>query len=191
MVFIFKKRYYFDSGSFTPIHPKAAHAARCVLQVQRRCGMGNPVATHQPGRNAKEYLEQARTMLARRYQIKAGNVVFTSGATDANALAFRTAVLHAKRRGIALADMHIIVGNEEHSSVYKHIALFSNTRCAMYCCRTKRRSSVYTNRHHTPYSKKYCCGFIAVGKQSARYCAADCGDCPHKQRKTSVSVSAH
>ncbi len=124
MALVLKKRHYFDSGSFTPIHRKAANAMQCVLQVQTKCGMGNPIATHRPGRNAKEYFEQAQTMLARKYQIKTSNVVFTSGATEANLIAIRTAVLHAKRHGSDVADMHIIVGNEEHASMYKHIEYF-------------------------------------------------------------------
>ena len=124
MVFLFPKRYYFDSGSFTPIHPKAVEAMQCILRVQTKCGFGNPLAVHHSGRNAKSYLEQSRTMVARRYQIKADNVVFTSGATEANLVAFRTAILTARKRGIALADMQVVVGNEEHASVYKHIAYF-------------------------------------------------------------------
>lgn len=97
---------------------------QCVLQVQTKCGMGNPIATHGPGRNAKKYFEQAQTILARKYQVKTGNIIFTSGATEANLIAIRTALLHAKRRGMDIADMHIIIGNEEHASVYKHITFF-------------------------------------------------------------------
>lgn len=124
MISVLKKRHYFDSASFTPIHRKAASAMQCVLQVQTKCGMGNPMATHSPGRNAKEYLEQAQAMLAQQLQIKQGDIVFTSGATEANLIAIRTAILHAKRRGVDVADMHIIVGNEEHKSVYKDIEYF-------------------------------------------------------------------
>ena len=124
MASILKKQHYFDSGSFTPIHQKATNAMQCVLQVQTKCGMGNPIASHNSGRNAKEYFEQAQTMLARRHQIKTGDIVFTSGATEANLIAIRTALLHAKRRGVNVADMHIIVGNEEHKSIYKHIEYF-------------------------------------------------------------------
>lgn len=97
---------------------------KCVLEVQTKCGLGNPAAVHVPGQNAKEYLEQARTMVAWCYQIKANNVVFTSGATEANLLAIRTAVLHARRQGADLTDMHIIVGDDEHDSIYKDISYF-------------------------------------------------------------------
>ena len=124
MVSLFKKQHYFDSGSFTPIHPKAAHAMQCVLQVQTKHGVGNPVAAHKPGRNAREYLDLARTMLARGYQVKPDNVVFTSGATEANLLALRTAVLYARRQGVPIDAMHVIVGNEEHGSVYRPLAYF-------------------------------------------------------------------
>ena len=121
---LLKKRHYFDSGSFTPIHQKAVDAMQAILQIQTKCGMGNPMAIHASGKNAKEYLEQAQTILARQCQIKTGNVVFTSGATEANLIAIRTAIVHAKKRGIDVADMHIIVGNEEHKSIYKHIEFF-------------------------------------------------------------------
>ena len=120
----FRKRYYFDSGSFTPVHRKACAIMKCVFDVQTKCGLGNPAAAHQSGQNAKQYLEQARTIVARCCQIKADNVLFTSGATEANFLALRTAVLHARLRGIDLTDMHIIVGNEEHDSVYRNVSYF-------------------------------------------------------------------
>ena len=137
----FGRRYYFDSGSFTPVHRKASAAMRCVLQVQTRRGMGNPEAVHQSGRNAKQYLEQARGMVARRYQMKADNVVFTSGATEANLLALRTAILHACRRGADLADVHIIIGNEEHSSVVKSAAYFQTlgAQCTVASPKSGRR----------------------------------------------------
>ena len=124
MILNFGGRRYFDSGSFTPLHRKACAVMKCVFDVQTGCGLGNPIAVHQSGQNAKQYLEQARTMVARCCQMKAENIVFTSGATEANLLAIRTAVLHALRRGVALDAMHIIVGNEEHSSMYSSLSYF-------------------------------------------------------------------
>lgn len=124
MVFNIGKRYYFDSGSFTPISKKAAAVVQCIIGMQTRQGLANPIAAHEPGRNAKRYLEHARTIIARSYQIKADNVLFTSGATEANLVAIRTAVLHAHRRGVTLEDMHIIVGDNEHDSMYKNISYF-------------------------------------------------------------------
>ena len=124
MIFNGKRRYYFDSGSFTPISKKASAVTQCILSIQTKKGLANPIAVHKPGRNAKRHLEHARTMVAQLYQIKSDNVVFTSGATEGNMLAIRTAVLHACRRGIKPEDMHIVVGDNEHDSIYKDISYF-------------------------------------------------------------------
>ena len=121
---VFKNRHYFDSGSFTPISKKASAVVQCIIGMQTKQCLANPLAVHESGRKAREYLEHARTMVARLYQIKAENVIFTSGATEANLVAIRTAILHAVRRGISLSDVHIVVGDDEHSSVYKNISYF-------------------------------------------------------------------
>lgn len=121
---ILRKRHYFDSGSFTPINKKALGVMKCVLEIQKGCCLTNPSSEHMPGRVAKKHLEHARTTLARHCQIKAGNIIFSSGATEANFLAIRLAILHAIRKGMNSSDVHIITGNEEHDSVYKEITYF-------------------------------------------------------------------
>ena len=48
---------------------------------------GNPSSPHEEGRRAKKMLEDARTAIARLAEAQSDDVIFTSGATEANALA--------------------------------------------------------------------------------------------------------
>ncbi len=65
---------------------------------------GNPSSVHAEGRAARRVLEEAREAIARRFRALPRNVVFTSGATEANALALHA--LGAGRRVIASAVEH-------------------------------------------------------------------------------------
>lgn len=77
---------------------------------------GNPSSPHAEGREAKEALEEARTTIARLAGAKASSVVFTSGATEANALAIVGRVRALNARGTSYADMHILYVPTMHSS---------------------------------------------------------------------------
>lgn len=48
---------------------------------------GNPSSPHEEGRRAKKVLEDARTDIARLLEVQSDDVIFTSGATESNALA--------------------------------------------------------------------------------------------------------
>ncbi len=95
-------RHYLDANASEPIRPAAREAALAAL-----CRTGNPASVHADGRAARRLLEDAREALAARFGAPAGNVVFTSGATEANALALHA--LGARRT--------TIVGAVEHDSV--------------------------------------------------------------------------
>ena len=68
---------------------------------------GNPSSVHGAGRAARRIMEDAREALAARFGGRPADLVFTSGATEANALAIHA--LGAGRR--------IIVGATEHDAV--------------------------------------------------------------------------
>jgi cysteine desulfurase len=68
---------------------------------------GNPSSVHGEGRNARRILEDARETVAARFGARPERVVFTSGATEANAFA-----LHALGAG-----RRLIVGATEHDSI--------------------------------------------------------------------------
>jgi cysteine desulfurase len=69
-----------DHNSTTPLLPEAAEAMRAVPE-------GNPSSAHSAGRRARQALEDARERIAALLGADSDEVVFTSGATEANNLA--------------------------------------------------------------------------------------------------------
>jgi cysteine desulfurase len=95
-------RFYLDANASEPLRPRAREALFDVLAAT-----GNPSSVHNEGRRARRILEDARETLAARFGTRPDRVVFTSGATEANAFA-----VHALRSG-----RRVIVGATEHDSV--------------------------------------------------------------------------
>lgn len=76
------ERLYFDWNATTPLRPEARDAMAAALGV-----VGNPSSVHAEGRRARHLVEEARAAVAGAVGASARNVVFTSGGTEANALA--------------------------------------------------------------------------------------------------------
>ena len=93
---------YLDANASEPVRPAARAALLVALDTA-----GNPASMHQAGRAARRTLEDAREQVARCFGAAPGGVVFTSGGTEANALAIHG--LGAGRR--------LIVGATEHDAV--------------------------------------------------------------------------
>ena len=90
---------YLDANATEPLRPAARAAMLAALDVT-----GNPSSVHGAGRAARRVLEDAREALARRF---GGGVVFTSGGTEADALAIH-ALGHGRR---------LLIGATEHDAV--------------------------------------------------------------------------
>jgi cysteine desulfurase len=74
---------YLDHNATTPVRDVAASAMAEMLQH-----VGNPSSVHRAGRAARQKLEAARDTVARAIGLPAGGtLIFTSGGTEANALA--------------------------------------------------------------------------------------------------------
>ena len=93
---------YLDANATEPLRPEARAAVMAALDLP-----GNPASVHTAGRAARRVLEDARAGVAARFGAAAGGVVFTSGGTEANALAI------AGQR----AGRRVIVGATEHDAV--------------------------------------------------------------------------
>ena len=73
---------YLDHNATTPIRPEAAEAMTRALSA-----VGNPSAIHGYGRAARRIVEDAREQVAVLVGADPAGVIFTSGGTEANALA--------------------------------------------------------------------------------------------------------
>ncbi|MEV4992348.1 cysteine desulfurase family protein [Streptomyces niveus] len=94
---------YLDYNATAPIRPEALAAVVDALQA-----VGNASSVHHPGRDAAHRVEVARRHLADLLNCSPGEIIFTSGATEANNLALRA----AHRRGA-----RIVTGGAEHPAV--------------------------------------------------------------------------
>jgi len=95
---------YLDYNATAPVRPQAREAMARALEIG-----GNPSSIHAAGRAARALVEAARDQVAALIAAPASTVVFTSGGTEANALAIESAVAAGARR--------LIVSAIEHDSV--------------------------------------------------------------------------
>jgi cysteine desulfurase len=101
-------RVYLDWNATTPLRPEAREAMAATLDF-----CGNPSSVHAEGRQARKLVEAARATVAGAVGALPGSVVFTSGGTEANALALRSGL----KRGSTLPVERLVVSAIEHASV--------------------------------------------------------------------------
>ena len=92
---------YLDFNATAPLRPEAREAMLVALEQ-----VGNPSSVHAFGRRARRLVEQARGHVAALVSVPPAQVIFTGGATEANAT-----VLQGSGRG------HVLVSAVEHDSV--------------------------------------------------------------------------
>lgn len=105
------RRFYLDHNATSPLRPEARAALLELVEAP-----GNPSSVHAEGRAARARLEAARTAVARLAGAPARGVVFTSGATEAAALALAPAV---EREGRACRCDVLLVSAVEHPAVLR------------------------------------------------------------------------
>ncbi len=93
---------YLDANATEPLRPEARAAMLEALEIT-----GNPASVHRAGQAARGMLERARERVAARFGARTADCVFTSGGTEANALA-----VHGLGRG-----RRLLVGATEHPAV--------------------------------------------------------------------------
>ncbi len=103
------KRTYLDWAAAAPVSRNAAKAFSDALTY-----FGNPASAHEEGRAARAVLEDARTRIARLVSARPEHVVFTAGATEANALAVEG---YVRGLGRALTELHVMYLPSAHASV--------------------------------------------------------------------------
>ena len=102
---------YFDYMATTPVDPRVIES---MIQYMGPTGhFGNPAsATHVYGQMAARAVEQARVQIATVVGATVDDIVFTSGATEADNLAILGAVRFYQRKG-----KHLVTMSTEHKAV--------------------------------------------------------------------------
>ena len=99
------RQVYLDNAATTPLYPQVIEAMKTALEQY-----GNPSSLHHLGAGAEQMLAEARGEIAKLLKVSPGNIIFTSGGTEANNLAIK-GTLAGKNRGI------LITSSIEHPSV--------------------------------------------------------------------------
>lgn len=95
------------------------------IYLDAAAGMrGNPSSPHEEGRKAREILEGARTAIARLLEVQVDDVIFTSGATEANALAIFGTV-RAMRRNHR-NNAHVLYLPSAHASLVENMQVLKD-----------------------------------------------------------------
>ena len=104
---------YLDNAATTRMAPEVRAAMEPFLDRD----YGNPSSLHSAGRRARRALEDAREAVARGLGADPKEIVFTSGATESNALALLGVAEALRGRGD-----HVITSAVEHPSVLEVVA---------------------------------------------------------------------
>ena len=101
-------RVYLDWNATTPLRPEAKQAMTAAWEIS-----GNPSSVHTAGRQARRLVEDARAAVAAAVGARPHDVVFSSGGTEANAVALTPGL----RRGTGQGVQGLVVSAIEHASV--------------------------------------------------------------------------
>lgn len=101
---------YLDYAATTPIDPRVAE--RMVACLTSDSQFGNSASTHILGQDAKRAIDQAREEVAHLLHAHPSEIVWTSGATEANNLALKGAASLYQAKG-----KHIVTMKTEHPSI--------------------------------------------------------------------------
>jgi len=105
---------YLDCNATTPLEPEVREVLRAFLEEE----FGNEGSrTHEFGARAKQAVQKARDQVAAVVGVGRDEVLFTSGATEANNLA----ILGLADHGISSKRMHVVATAIEHKAVLEPI----------------------------------------------------------------------
>ena len=100
------KQVYFDNAATTQIRDEVIDKITEVM----RGNYGNASSSHSFGRSSKSLIEKSRKTIASYLNVSAGEIVFTSGGTEADNLVLQSAVRDLK-------VTHIITSKIEHHAI--------------------------------------------------------------------------
>jgi cysteine desulfurase len=113
-------RIYLDHNATTPVRPEVVEAMAAALRER----WGNPSSPHAEGARARAALERAREQVAALVGVAPREILFTSGATEANNTVLRGALAHSRSR-------HVVTTTVEHPSVEEPLAALEQAGVAV------------------------------------------------------------
>jgi len=99
---------YLDHAATSPMNGQVIEAMTTAMKEV----FGNASSIHKAGREARKYLDDARELLAKSIGAQAGEIIFTSGGTEADNMAILGTVYARANEG-----KHIITTQVEHHAV--------------------------------------------------------------------------
>ena len=117
MRFLKKKRYFFDSGAFTPVSKKTINSIVSVLKKQNKLEITNQSGNYKEGRDAQKIINSSRKIFAKSIGIKFESLFFMSCVSDGVFLIITEAIKQAAKRNIKKPN--IVFGPLEHTSILK------------------------------------------------------------------------
>lgn len=115
-------RLYFDNAASTPMFPEVIE----VITKAMHDYFGNPSSIHAHGRKAKAAIEEARKVIAYHLGCSVGEIIFTSGGSEANNTAIKGAIndLGIKRVITTKIEHPCILRTLEHSAaIHKSLTI--------------------------------------------------------------------
>lgn len=100
---------YLDHAATTPVHPRVKEAMLPFLGEK----YGNPSSIHGFGREIRNAVDRARDQVAHALNADPGQLIFTSGGTEADNLALTGVALALREKG----KDHVITSRIEHHAV--------------------------------------------------------------------------
>ena len=101
---------YLDYAATTPVNQEIQETYAKIIHEH----FGNADSLHQLGLEASSLMERSRSLIASLLKVATNEVIFTSGASEANNLAIKGVAFQYQKRG-----KHLITTSVEHSSVYE------------------------------------------------------------------------
>ncbi|PWL68775.1 MAG: cysteine desulfurase NifS [Clostridiaceae bacterium] len=104
---------YLDNAATTRVFPEVRKMMVHVMEED----FGNPSSKHTKGITAENYIKEAKETICTQLKCKPKEIIFTSGGTESNNMAFIGTAIANRRAG-----KHVITTRIEHASVHKPMA---------------------------------------------------------------------
>lgn len=104
---------YLDDAATTKVFPEVRDIMIKVMEED----FGNPSSKHTKGITAENYIKDAKDIIAAQLKCQSKEIIFTSGGTESNNMAFIGTAIANRRAG-----KHVITTRIEHASVHEPMA---------------------------------------------------------------------